>query len=100
MNRDDWYARHGEWEGGRCCERAGNSVIDPLLAELANTRYALRRAVYLAEHLFQMISPEEWRATGGDDGQGHYEGDYRAETTRIELTKLASVAGREEPGTV
>ena len=36
------------------------------------------RARYLAKHLFQMIDRETWRATGGDDGQGHYEGDYRA----------------------
>lgn len=32
----------------------------------------------VAEGLFQMIDRETWRATGGDDQQGHYEGDYRA----------------------
>lgn len=36
------------------------------------------RARHLAKHLFQMIPPEVWREQGGDDGQGHYEGDYWA----------------------
>lgn len=36
------------------------------------------KARHLAKHLFQMIDHKTWRATGGDDGQGHYEGDYRA----------------------
>jgi len=53
---------------------------------------ALRRATYLAEHLFQMTDRETWLATGGDDGQGHYEGDYRAEQLLQELRSLAALA--------
>lgn len=48
----------------------------------------LERAVYLAEHLFQMVPREVWRAQGGDDGQGHYEGDYWAEQTQTEISEL------------
>lgn len=33
------------------------------------------RARHLVVHLFRMITLEQWRDTGGDDGQGHYEGD-------------------------
>lgn len=36
------------------------------------------RARLLARNLFQMVDPQAWRASGGDDGQGHYEGDYFA----------------------
>lgn len=50
------------------------------------------RAVFLAEHLFQMIPQSVWRASGGDDSQGHYEGDYQAEQIREEIAALA--AGR------
>lgn len=39
----------------------------------------------LARNLFQMTTPEQWRATGGDDGQGHYEGDYRAAGVEAEI---------------
>jgi hypothetical protein len=46
------------------------------------------RAVYIAEHLFEMVPREVWRDAGGDDGQGHYEGYYWAETTRKELEEL------------
>jgi hypothetical protein len=33
----------------------------------------------------QMIDPQTWRDSGGDDGQGHYEGDYRAEQIHAEI---------------
>jgi hypothetical protein len=48
-------------------------------------RVLLARAAYVAEHLAQMIDRETWRSTGGDDGQGHYEGDYRAEQIHEEI---------------
>ncbi len=54
----------------------------------ATQKEALERAVYLAEHLFAMIPRETWRASGGDDGQGHYEGDHRAEDIQSELAAL------------
>ena len=53
-------------------------------------REALRRAVSIAEHLFQMIDPQTWRESGADDGQGHYEGDYRAEQIREQLDALSA----------
>jgi hypothetical protein len=49
---------------------------------------ALKLAVYLAEHLWQMIPQEVWREHGADDGQGHYEGDYHAEQVKDELAAL------------
>jgi hypothetical protein len=57
---------------------------------------ALRRTRYIAEHLYQMIDRDTWRATGGDDGQGHYEGDYRAEQIGLELRELAALAAEEQ----
>lgn len=42
----------------------------------------------IAEGLFQMIDRERWRATGGDDQQGHYEGDYRAAQIEEYLVSL------------
>jgi hypothetical protein len=48
-------------------------------------RDEVARARHLAKHLFQMIPPDAWRETGGDDGQGHYEGDYRAEQLADEI---------------
>jgi hypothetical protein len=53
---------------------------------------ALKRAAYIAEHLMQMIDQETWRATGSDDGQGHYEGDYHAEQVAEELRGLRALA--------
>lgn len=54
----------------------------------AMLREALKRAANIAEHLFQMIDRDSWRATGGDDGQGHYEGDYRQEQVGVEIRAL------------
>jgi hypothetical protein len=53
---------------------------------------ALRRAAFVAERLMQMIDPQTWRDTGGDDAQGHYEGDYRAEQTAAEIAKWKALA--------
>lgn len=54
-------------------------------AEAAKLRGLLDRAAWIAEHLMQMIDRETWRASGGDDGQGHYEGDYREAQTFEEI---------------
>lgn len=50
-------------------------------------RAALARAAFVAEHLMQMIDPQTWRDTGGDDSQGHYEGDYHADATAAEISE-------------
>lgn len=55
-------------------------------------REALARAVLLAQGLFEMIDRDTWRDCGGDDGQGHYEGDYHAEKVSAELTELSRLA--------
>jgi hypothetical protein len=57
------------------------------LAAPCGCEEALQRAVYLAEHLWQMIPPEVWREHGAEY-QGQYEGDYYAEKVREELALL------------
>jgi predicted HAD superfamily Cof-like phosphohydrolase len=52
----------------------------------------LARAVYLAAHLHRMVPRQVWLDSGGDDGQGHYEGDYRAEQVADEIHRLAAAA--------
>ena len=71
-----------------------------LSAQLEAAREALRRAAYVAEHLMQMIDPETWRLEGGDDMQGHYEGDYRAARLAEEIKEWAALAGVDEPAKV
>lgn len=65
------------------------------MPEPLSTEERAERLLFIAEHLFQMVPREIWRDHGGDDQQGHYEGDYHAEQTRVELaehrTALASV---------
>lgn len=76
------------------------SILDALaVLEKRQTamREALGRAVYVAEHLFQMVPRDVWRDSGGDDGQGHYEGDYHAEQTREELAALGALAAAGSP---
>jgi hypothetical protein len=73
--------------------------VDGLLAELDQAKRALARAVYLGEHLLGMVPREVWREQGGDDQQGHYEGDYWAEQTAAELKSLAALSPEQkEPG--
>jgi hypothetical protein len=65
-----------------------------LAAELERVTAAANTATELAGHLFQMIDPQTWRDWGADDGQGHYEGDYRAEKVGQEIAELrAALAG-------
>jgi len=66
------------------------SALEQLQAtqiEALETR--LERAAFVAERLFQMIPEQAWRDSGGDDGQGHYEGDYRAAQTLQEIKSWA-----------
>ena len=70
-----------------------------LLAELARVsaerdelREALADAAITARHLHAMIPRQVWRDTGGDDGQGHYEGDYRASKIAEDIERAAALA--------
>lgn len=58
------------------CPRCGGSLEE------------LDRAIEIAERLFQMVPEETWRDAGGDDGQGHYEGEARAAAIREELEAM------------
>lgn len=66
------------------------------IEELDTLERLLERTVWIAEHLFQMIDRATWRSTGGDDGQGRYEGDYRAEQMDQELRGLREMVGPHE----
>lgn len=61
-------------------------------ATLKQLRDALGRAAFVSRHLMEMIDRDTWRASGGDDGQGHYEGDYHAEKTAEEIEGWAALA--------
>lgn len=61
-----------------------SAALDELCASLT-------RAVYLGMHLHAMIPREVWIDSGGDDGQGHYEGDYHAEKVAVELRRLGDI---------
>jgi chromosome segregation ATPase len=58
-------------------------------AEVERLRRARDRAIFLAEHLWQMVPQEVWREHGAE-WQGQYEGDYHAEQVREELAALAN----------
>lgn len=52
--------------------------------------------VKLSHQLFNMIPREIWRDQGGDDGQGHYEGEYHAEQIEQEIhAALASFPAKK-----
>lgn len=55
-------------------------------------RAALERAAFTANHLFQMIDQETWRSMGGDDQQGHYEGDYWAANVEEQIKEWKELA--------
>lgn len=57
------------------------------------TLQVLKRCVYLAEHLMLLIDDETWKATGGDDGQGHYEGLYHRDKIYEELQGMKKLTG-------
>jgi hypothetical protein len=58
------------------------AAVNERVAKLHTT---ILRAAFVAENLHGMIDRETWRASGGDDMQGHYEGDYRAEQIAAEI---------------
>lgn len=58
----------------------------------------LARAAFVADGLLGMIDQETWRATGGDDMQGHYEGDYHAAQVADEIRQWRSLTEREKTG--
>lgn len=62
--------------------------------ELSALRDLVGRAAFVAEHLFQMIDPQTWRDSGGDDMQDHYEGDYHAEQIRLEIERWKEEVAR------
>lgn len=75
-----YYSKHGEYLPG--------------VARLAlYYRAELARAAFVAEHLHAMIDTETWRATGGDDSQGHYEGDVHAERVAQEIETWKEIVG-------
>lgn len=61
--------------------------------DIEKLRVGLARAVFLAQHIHAMVDTETWRSAGGDDGQGHFEGDYWAEQVSLELRELHDLAG-------
>lgn len=80
--------------GQRCC------CGDESWPQPAKDPWALlARAAHVAENLMGMIDRQAWRDTGGDDGQGHYEGEYRAEKLADEIRSWASIAA-ERPGSM
>jgi len=54
------------------------------------------RARHLAAHLFGMVDRQTWRDSGGDDGQGHYEGDYWAAQLAEEIRSWGEPTERSE----
>ena len=67
-------------------------------ARVKELAVALNRVIYIAEHLFQMVPRGVWRDAGGDDMQGHYEGDYYAEQVRTELADFRVALATDIPG--
>ncbi len=61
-------------------------------ARVAQLETALAGCAHTADHLHAMIPAEAWRDAGGDDGQGHYEGDYHAEQTLTNIREWARLA--------
>ena len=82
------YLRHS-WvvsENARKAERAGRKAAE---ARVAALEAALAEATNAVAHLNGMV---DWRDFGGDDGQGHYEGDYRAEQIHDDVLRWQSLA--------
>lgn len=81
-------------------DRALSDGADAALTELAERANAAERgqarAADIALGLFQMIPVDAWRDHGGDDGQGHYEGEYRAAAIQDELHALAKVRSEDD----
>lgn len=72
----DYY--RGVWQDERRYNQTLRDEVMGLKKELAYARY-------LVEHLFAMVPQQAWRDSGGDDGQGHYEGEYAAARLEEEI---------------
>ena len=72
------------------------ALLDEAVAALVQVQQQLQRAVYIAEHLHQMVPKEVWREHGAEC-QGQYEGDYHAEQIQAELKELRAAAPVETP---
>lgn len=71
--------------------------LPSLASLLKDTRAERDRLLFLAEHMFAMIPQSVWRDSGADDGQGHFEGDYRAEQVRDELAAVREIVDYRNP---
>lgn len=90
------------------CRRIGShraSEVEDLKARVVQLQQerdqlaeALARAAFVAEHLHAMIPQDAWRDSGGDDGQGHYEGDFHAEKVAVEIAEWAALAASRRAG--
>lgn len=77
-------------------QRPARVALAELVLRLEQTEEALLRVLFIAEHLFQMVPTKVWRDSGGDDGQGHYEGDYYAEKVADELAGYRAALSSQE----
>jgi len=73
---------------------AGASDLDArkARARVAELEGALAEATNAVAHLNGMVN---WRDFGGDDGQGHYEGDYRAAQIHDDVLRWQSLASHD-----
>lgn len=84
---DDYLMTDGQW----ICHSCGHVEFPLTIELLAN---ALARAAFVAEHLHAMIDADTWRASGADDKQGHYEGDFHSERIVLEITLWKELVNR------
>lgn len=75
-------------EGEQRAHDAYRGELDDANRHILELKEQFESLLFTAERLFQMIPREVWRDQGGDDGQGHYEGDYYAERIEQELVAL------------
>jgi len=60
--------------------------------DVRELRAALREAHHTGRQLMGMVDRQTWRDQGGDDGQGHYEGDYYAEKVSGQIESWGTLA--------
>ena len=65
---------------------------------VARLRGLADRMTTVADGLLSMVPQEVWRASGGDDQQGHYEGDYRAEQLACEIRAARAALSEAHDG--
>lgn len=75
-----------------------HAALARLVEQLETLARERERALYLAEHLWQMIPQEIWRDHGAE-WMGQYEGDHHAQKVRDELADLrASTPATKQSG--